>query len=130
MDHAVLRDCLTQAFAGTITFPETVERMLETGVERYEVDLTRLEKIHYGVDGATQREPIPLNDTPTVPTAFSAEKVQTAIEASRRGEIAYPEFLRWVMAAGTASYSVYLNGRKAIYFGRNGDFHVEPFPSR
>jgi hypothetical protein len=34
------------------------------------------------------------------------------------------------MAAGTASYSVYLNGRKAIYFGRNGDFHVEPFPSR
>ena len=38
--------------------------------------------------------------------------------------------LRRVMAAGTTSYSVYLNGRKAIYFGRNGDFHVEPFPAR
>jgi hypothetical protein len=32
------------------------------------------------------------------------------------------------MEAGTASYGVFLNGRKAIYFGRNGDFHVEPFP--
>jgi hypothetical protein len=34
------------------------------------------------------------------------------------------------MAAGTASFSVYLKRRKAIYFGRNGDFHIEPFPSR
>jgi uncharacterized protein YbcV (DUF1398 family) len=52
-----------------------------------------------------------------------------AITAIQRRVIAYPEFLRLIMAAGTASYSVFLNGRKVIYFSRNGEFHVEPFPS-
>jgi uncharacterized protein YbcV (DUF1398 family) len=130
MDNAVLHECLAEAFAGRMTFPETVGRMLEIGVERYDADLTRLEKTHYGVDGATHLEAMPLTEVPAVPVEFSAGAVQAAIEAIRERQIEYPEFLRRVMAAGTASYSVYLNGRKAIYFGRNGDFHVEPFPSR
>jgi hypothetical protein len=25
-------------------------------------------------------------------------------------------------------YTVHLKGRKAIYFGRHGDFYIEPFP--
>jgi uncharacterized protein YbcV (DUF1398 family) len=128
MDNAVLHDCLTQAFAGRMTFPETVGRMLETGVDRYDADLTRMEKMHYPADGSTHAEVIPLSDAPAVPPEFSSEAVQAAITAIQRREIDYPEFLRRIMAAGTASYSVYLNGRKAIYFGRNGDFHVEPFP--
>jgi uncharacterized protein YbcV (DUF1398 family) len=104
--------------------------MLETGVERYDADLTRLEKMHYGIAGETHAEIIPLSEAPVVPTEFSADGAQSAITSIQRREIQYPEFLRQIMAAGTASYSVYLNGRKAIYFGRNGDFHVEPFPSR
>ncbi len=130
MDYAVLRDCLMKAFAGRMTFPETVGKMIETGVERYDADLTRLEKMHYGMDGTSHLEAMPLHDAPAVPDGFSAESVQSAIEAIRNRLIDYPEFLRQVMAAGTVSYSVYLSGRKAIYFGRNGDFHVEPFPSR
>lgn len=129
MDGAVLRDCLAGAFEGRTTFPETVARMVETGVERYAVDLTRLEKTHYGVDGSTHREPIPLVDPPAVPAEFSAEGVRAAIAASRRGEIGYPEFLRAAMLAGTTSYVAYLAGRKVVYTGRNGDFHVEPFPA-
>jgi uncharacterized protein YbcV (DUF1398 family) len=130
MDNAILHDCLTQAFAGRMTFPETVGRMIETGVERYDADLTRLEKMHYGADGSTHLEAMPLADAPAVPVEFSSQGVQAAITAIQRRQIEYPEFLRRVMAAGTAGYSVYLNGRKAIYFGRNGDFHVEPFPTR
>ncbi|WP_165235793.1 DUF1398 family protein [Aquisphaera insulae] len=127
MDSPMLHDCLTRAFAGRLTFPETVSKMLETGVERYDADLTRLETMHYGVDGTTHLEPMPLTNIPEVPDEFSSGAVQAAIEAIRERQIDYPEFLRRVMAAGTASYSVFLNGRKAIYFGRNGDFHVEPF---
>ncbi len=130
MDRAILHECLAAAFSGRMTFPETVGKMMETGVERYDADLTRLEKMHYGLDGATHLETMPLDDAPPVPVEFTAEGVQAAITAIQRREIQYPEFLRRVMAAGTASYSVFLNGRKAIYFGRNGDFHVEPFPSR
>lgn len=130
MESAVLRDCLAGAFEGRTTFPETVARMVETGVERYAADLTRLEKMHYGVDGSTHPEPIPLADPPTVPAEFSAEGVRAAISALQRGEIGYPEFLRRVMLAGTASYVAYLAGRKVVYSGRNGDSHVEPFPNR
>jgi len=130
MDIAILHDCLTRALAGRMTFPETVGKMIETGVERYDADLTRLEKMHYGTDGKSHLEPLPLEDAPAVPVEFSAKAVQSAIEAIRRRLIDYPEFLRRIMAAGTASYSVFLNGRKAIYFGRQGDFHVEPFPTQ
>lgn len=130
MNEAVLHECLAQAFAGRMTFPETVGKMMETGVERYDADLIRLQKMHYGGHGRTHAEAIPLTDAPAVPPEFSAEGVQRAIAAIQRREIAYPEFLRRIMAAGTVSYSVYLGGRKAIYFGRRGDFHVEPFPAR
>jgi hypothetical protein len=56
--------------------------------------------------------------------------VQGVIEAIRERQIANPELLRWVMAAGAASNSVALNGRKAISMSCNGDVHVEPFPTR
>jgi hypothetical protein len=101
MDRAILRDCLAQAFAGRMTFPETVGRMMETGVERYNAELTRLRKMHYGADGSTPAEVMPLADAPAVP----AERVQAAIEAMRRREIEDPEFLRRIMAAGTARSS-------------------------
>jgi hypothetical protein len=45
----VLHDCVMGAFGGRMTFRETVMRMIETGVERYDTDLTRMEK--------TQRPP-------------------------------------------------------------------------
>lgn len=130
MNEAVLHECLAQAFAGRMTFPETVGRMIETGVESYDADLRRLRKTHFGTDGTIHVEEIPLENAPEIPVEFLPDGVQAAITAIKGREIRYPEFLRRVMASGTASYSVYPNGGRAIYFGRNGDFHVEPFPTR
>jgi uncharacterized protein YbcV (DUF1398 family) len=129
MDANVLRECLTLAMSNRMTFPETVRRMDEIGVERYDADLTRMEKRYYAADGATHSDVIPLSDGPQIHRAFSGDGVRAAIEAIRRQEIDYPEFLRRIMAAGAVSYTVYLDGRKAIYFGRAGDFHIEPFPT-
>ncbi len=130
MDVGVVTECLAAAFAGRMTFPETVGRMIETGVERYDVDLARFEATHYGLDGSTHLEPMPDFDRPRVPAGFDADGVRAAIAAIQRGEIDYPEFLRRSMAAGTVGYGVFLAGRKVVYFGRAGDSHVEPFPSR
>jgi hypothetical protein len=33
------------------------------------------------------------------------------------------------MNAGCSHYEVYIAGRKAMYFGRDGDFYTEPFPA-
>jgi uncharacterized protein YbcV (DUF1398 family) len=59
---------------------------------------------------------------------FSTEGVPTALRIIQAAKCNYPEFLSRVTQAGTTSYAVYLNGQKAIYFGRNGEFHIEEFP--
>jgi hypothetical protein len=30
--------------------------------------------------------------------------------------------------SGCSRYDVFIAGRKAMYFGRDGDFYTEPFP--
>ncbi|HEY5311597.1 MAG TPA: hypothetical protein VIK18_03730 [Pirellulales bacterium] len=111
-----------------MTFPETVMRLIADGVERYRADLVRLEKTYYAPDGQTHIERMPLADGPTIAEHFSMSGVKDALMAIQTRNIDYPEFLRQIMAAGTTSYSVFLLGKKAIYTGRQGDFHVEHFP--
>jgi hypothetical protein len=52
-----------------------------------------------------------------------------AIRAAQADEIRYPEFLKRAVAAGTAAYWAFLTGKRVIYFGRNGEFHVEEWSS-
>ena len=33
------------------------------------------------------------------------------------------------MRSGWAHYVMFIAGRKAMYFGRDGDFYTEPFPA-
>ncbi len=128
MDANLLHECLQMAFEDKISFSETVEKMASTGVERYFADLTRLRKIHYGIDGDTHEEQLPLTNPNAIPNHFSEDGVKESLAAIQQRRIDYPEFLRRIMAAGVADYTVFINGRKAIYFGRNGDFYIEPFP--
>ncbi len=128
MNTAILHDCLTQAMRGALSFPETVKRMHETGVERYHADLVTLEKLHYSSGGEIHSEKILLEYAPPIATDFSAQAVKDAIADSQQRRIEYPEFLRRIMSAGTTDYTVYIEGRKAIYNGRGGDFHIEHFP--
>jgi uncharacterized protein YbcV (DUF1398 family) len=129
MNRQVLHDCLKLAFEGKMTFPETVMRMKETGVERYHADLVTLEKTHYSSDGQVIVEKIPLLQPPPVATEFSVEGVQSAIRDIQQRRIQYNAFLRLIMRAGTVAYSVHIAGERAIYSGRNGEMHIEVFAS-
>lgn len=128
MEARVLRECLDLAFQNRITFPETVRRLLAAGVECYHTDLVLLTKTHYAAQGGTHTEPVPLRDPPAIPDRFAPDQVQAALVDIQQGKIDYPTFLRRIMAAGTASYDVFLNGKKTLYLGRHGDFYVEHFP--
>lgn len=130
MNENVIRECTEGSFAGTIRFPEVVERLGAVGVERYTVDLTRLEKTAYDASGESFVEPLPLADAPPVADDFSAAGVQETLADVQQGRIGYSEFLRRIMAAGIASYGVFLGGRRALYVSRWGDVHVERFPDR
>ena len=127
MNTEILHETLKRSLQGAIAFPEVVRILTAEGVESYRADLVRREETFYLPDGATHVEKI---DFPAAGIAedFSASGVVAAIRASQEGKSKYHEFLTRVMHAGTASYAVFLTGKRCIYFGRKGEFHVEEFP--
>ena len=122
---ATIRECIQDSFAGRTNFPQEVRKLAANGFERYEADLVRLCKTFYTVSGETHVESLPLTESGTVADRFAADELKAALLAIQRREIDYPEFLRRAIAAGIASYVVFLNEWRTIYLGRHGDFHVE-----
>jgi uncharacterized protein YbcV (DUF1398 family) len=127
MNTSILLEMTERSLAGTITFTEVVETLAKNGVESYAVDLVRSLKTHYGVKGDFFSEPLGFEDM-SVAEEFNLENVIAAIKATQAGKIDYQEFLALIMKAGVSNYTVYITGKKVIYSGRKGDFHIEPFP--
>lgn len=125
---AIMEECSAASSDGRITFPEVVRKLMEAGVERYHADLRRAEITYYLPDGdshvvkSTFANGNPAQD-------FSAEGVLAAIRAVQGKRLTYKEFCEQIVAAGCVDYSVSLVGRRAVYFGRTGESHVELFPS-
>jgi uncharacterized protein YbcV (DUF1398 family) len=109
-----------------ITFPAVVKALMEVGIERYHADLLAGRKTYYLPDG--DFEDAPAHKGGVAALEFSAEGVEKAVRAIQRQEIAYREFCRLIAAAGCVGYFVSLAGRRAVYYGRTGDEHVEWFP--
>lgn len=129
MNTQTIDDCMTASFADT-PFPQIVQRLAGAGVTSYTADLITLRNTYYGADRAAHDEPLPLKDGPTIAPAFDSARVAATVKAIQRGEIGYAEFLRRIMGAGCSHYEVFIAGRKAMYFGRDGEFYTEAFPAR
>jgi uncharacterized protein YbcV (DUF1398 family) len=112
---------------GEIAFPQIIARLAELGVERYHADYTRLEKTFYFADGQSVVANIPHGEQP-IGQEFLTDAVQSAVRQSQRNEHTYADFVRKTMAAGCVGYFVYIAGRHALYCGRKGETHLEPFP--
>jgi len=124
---AAAQECTKASDEARTTFPEVVRILMEAGIERYRADLSRGEKTYYTPDGASlavQTAPLAL----TTANKFDAEAVTAAIRASQAGQITYREFCNRIAAAGCVDYIVSFPGRRAVYFGRTGENHVEHFP--
>jgi len=67
---------------------------------------------------------------PHLPIAqeFSTEGIVAAIRGAQSDTIRYPEFMKQAAAAGVIAYWAFLTGKKVIYFGRQGEMHIEEFP--
>jgi uncharacterized protein YbcV (DUF1398 family) len=128
MDRTVISECMRLSFADT-PFPQVVGKLAAAGVHAYRADLVRLEKTYYGTQTDAHEHAMPLAEAPPIADKFSETDVTATVHAIQRGEIGYAEFLRRIMRAGCASYSVFIDGRKAMYFGRDGTFYTEPFPA-
>jgi uncharacterized protein YbcV (DUF1398 family) len=109
-----------------ITFPQVVAALIAVGVERYHADLTSGERVFYMPDGASER--VAAHKAPQAAQSFLAAEVEGAIHAIQRGEIQYREFCARIAQAGCAGYHVFIAGRRAVYYGRDGGLHIEYFP--
>jgi uncharacterized protein YbcV (DUF1398 family) len=126
---AVVHACLAGAENNTMTFPQIVATLIAGGIESYAIDFRRATATYYRPDGsslqlATHRVGAP------VAAAFDPAPIRAAIKAAQdlAPGYSYRGFCRKVVAAGCAGYMVSFPGRRAVYFGRDGETHVEHFP--
>lgn len=127
MKTDVIKECTSLSLAEQITFPEVVMKLAEAGVERYIADLVGKKKFSYGTQGETHTGDLVFKDV-SIPEQLDAAAIKQTITDIQQGRIKYQTFLRRIMEAGCSHYEVFITGRKAIYFGRNGVQHIEEFP--
>lgn len=128
MNAETIADCLSESFADK-PFPIVLQKLAGAGVRGYRADLLKLRKTYYDNESGTHDEALPLSDVPAVASRFDGDTVAATLKAIQQRQIGYAEFLRRIMKAGCASYSVFLDGSKAVYVGRNGDSYTEAFPA-
>ena len=130
MDINVINECTSLSLAGKITFPEVVMKLSANGVERYIADLVGKLKLSYGAQGEFHQTSLIFDDAPMIAQNFDEDAVKSDIKDIQQQKINYLAFLHRIMEAGCCHYEVFIKGSKAIYFGRDGSFHVENFPSK
>ena len=118
-------------YSGKIEFPELSKALMAAGVERYSVDLIRLEKVFYGKKGELFIMKLPLKKPVKGKQAsrikFAATKVQDIIGDFRDRRIVFDVFLKRALSAGVVSYTLFLTGKHAVFCGRRGETHIEHF---
>ena len=130
-DHLqnIAQVCLRGAESNTMTFPEIVETLTRAGFEGYSIDFRRASGTYYLIDGDSVMLPTHRSEVP-IAAALNIAAVQAAIGEAQRlvPGYTYAGFCEKVMAAGCAGYMVSFTGRRAVYFGRTAETHVEHFP--
>ena len=59
---------------------------------------------------------------------WSTDGVKAAIKKVQAGGSSYGVFANECMRAGVVGYNVFIEGKRVVYFGKDGDWHVEWFP--
>ena len=127
---AIVVECSKASEENRMSFVEIVKKLTEANVESYLADFRRAAKIYYLPNGESIE--VPAERLAAEPAAqFHAPGVEAAIrEAQANGpDYTYKGVCEKVLAAGCVGYIVSLAGRRAVYFGRTAETHVELFPS-
>jgi uncharacterized protein YbcV (DUF1398 family) len=112
-----------------MTFPQSVQQLMEAGFDGYSVDFRRSTRAYYLPDG--QSLELKTAPTPTpVAQRFDAGAVKAAIREAQAlaPGYTYKGFCAKAAEAGCAGYMVSLPGKRVLYYGRTGETHTEYFP--
>lgn len=125
----VAEGCLHGAENDSMDFPEIVGKLMEAGFESYAIDFRRATATYYLPDGDSVVLPTHRHHTPIAAT-LNVAALQAAIGEAQQSapDYTYRGFCEKVMRGGCAGYIVSFSGRRAVYFGRTAETHVEHFP--
>jgi uncharacterized protein YbcV (DUF1398 family) len=125
----IAENCKDGAETDTMTFPEIVRTLMGAGFESYIVDFRRRSATYYlpndeSVEFKTHESGVP------VAARFDDAALSAAIREAQNlvPGYTYEGFCAKAKAAGCAAYMVSFPGKRAVYFGRTGETHVEYFP--
>ena len=128
MYSEVVAEVARATLDGSISFPEVVKRLMETGVEYYHVDYVALQKTFYSAAGEVIKTPINYENLPRVASDFDLDALRSNILDSQQNSQHYRDFAVRAMKAGVQGYIAFLRGKRVTYWGRGGDQHTEWFP--
>ena len=125
----VAQTCLEGAETDTMSFPRIVAMLMQEGFESYAIDFRRASATYYLPDGDSVVLPAHRGEV-AIAGALDIAAVQAAIREAQQlvPGYTYAGFCAKVMAAGCVGYFVSFTGRRAVYFGRTAELHVEHFP--
>ncbi|MBL8012229.1 MAG: DUF1398 family protein [Candidatus Omnitrophica bacterium] len=127
MDYQAILECQLLSMESKIAFPAVVQRLLNAGVDSYDIDLVKGRQIYFDIYNQPFDVPFVMDDLPAIGVSFDASSVAQVVLRSQRQEITYAEFIREIMKAGTCRYTVSLMEERVVYESPDGRFHVEPF---
>lgn len=126
---AAARACLAAAESDTANFPEIVGALIAAGFESYAVDFRRASATYYVPSGDSLELPTHTAATAIAPALDAAGLTAAIREAQQQAPgYTYRGFCEKAAAAGCAGYIVSFPGRRAVYFARTAETHVELFP--
>lgn len=126
----IAQACLDGAEGNTMNFPQIVGTLMEAGFEGYAIDYRRATATYYLPDGKSLELAAHAVSTPVAPR-FDTTLMQAAIREAQQQvpDYTYSNFCEKAASAGCAGYIVSFSGRRALYFGRTAETHVEHFPN-
>jgi uncharacterized protein YbcV (DUF1398 family) len=126
---AIARRCLDGAHDGSMSFPDIVGKLIESGFDGYVVDYRRDTTTYFLPDG----DSIVLDTRRSgaaVAVAFDQPGIVAQIKWAQANppDYSYAAFCANVKAMGCAGYVVSFPGRRVLYYGRTAETHTELFP--
>jgi uncharacterized protein YbcV (DUF1398 family) len=127
----IAQACLEGAERDTMTFPQIVGTLMQGGFESYAIDFRRASATYYLPDGDSVVLPAHRCDS-TIAAKLDTAALQAAIREAQQlvPGYTYAGFCLKAMKAGCAGYVVSFSGRRAVYFARTAETHVEHFPQQ
>jgi len=126
METENIKDTSDFTFTGRMPFSSLVTTLEKMGVESYRVDMAQQSTCYHMLNGEVMSESFHFDGD--MAQDFDDGEIRLAILDLKQNHLEHKEFLKRIMKAGITSYTIFMKGRKIIFYGRNGDSYLENFP--